>query len=136
MFRRREWPTLKDAVSHRVFLLGRDRVQPVIAQRAEQALAVWCRSPVHQIAKYRTEIELIGRQRPTECQVAGAFGSGSKTDKQHVIAGRVWRRGAKLISPKPKRLPRAQFVRDEANDIGVLAWLRDVFEIAQPDLAI
>ena len=39
---RREGPALHDALPHRVFLLGADGVESVVAQRAEQSFAFRC----------------------------------------------------------------------------------------------
>ena len=66
--------------------------------------------------------------------MAGALGVGDEADEQHVAVGPIWRLIAEFVAPQPERPPGAQFVRRQADDVRVLAWLRDELEVVQPDL--
>ena len=65
--------------------------------------------------------------------MAGAFGVGDEIYEQRVAVGAVGRQRTELIAPQPKRPPRAQFVRGEADDIGALSWLWNKLKVMQPD---
>jgi hypothetical protein len=65
--------------------------------------------------------------------VAGALGIGNEADEQHAAIGSIGRLLAELVAPKPEGPPGAQFVRYQADDIGVFTWLGDEFEVVEPD---
>ena len=104
-----------------------------VAQGADQPFPFRRRSTVGQISKRRAEIEDTRRQRPAKRQVARALGVGDEANEQRAAVGAIWRLLAELVAPQPERLPRAQLMRYEADDIGTLSRLRDELEVVQPD---
>ena len=128
-----KWPALHDPIARRIFLLCADGIEVKITQRTDQPFSFRCVAAVGQIPERRAEIEHIGGQRPAEGEMAGAFGSGGEINKQYFLVGTTWRMLAELVPPQTERPPRAQFARYEADNIRMFAWLRDEFEIVQPD---
>ena len=45
------------------------------------------------------------------------------------------RRTVEIVTPELKRPPGSQLARDQADDVGALAWLTDEFEVMQPYLS-
>jgi len=68
--------------------------------------------------------------------VASAFGVGDEVDEQHAAIGAIGRLFAKLVMPQTERPPGAQFMRYQADDLRMLTWPRDIFEIVQPDFIV
>jgi hypothetical protein len=129
-----ERPSLDDALPHRVFVFRPNRIDAEIRQCTEQALAFRWQAPVYDAAKHGREIEHLCRERPTQCQVAGALGVSDEANEQDAsVCAERWRL-AQLVAPKPKGPPRAQFLRTKADHIGTLAGLRNEFEVLEPYL--
>ena len=116
------------------FCFALDRVEPVIAQGAEQPFALRRPQPVDQVAKRRAQVEHGARQRPAERQVAGAFCVCDEADEQRAAIGPIRGLLAKFVAPELERPPGAQLASGKTDDVWALAGPRDELEVVQPDL--
>ena len=97
------------------FSLRTDGVEPEIGQCADQAGASGRWEAIGAVAKFREQVENIGRHRPAQSTEAAEFGAGVVRHKQGVRPDRErWCR-PKFSAPQTPGLSAAQFLRHHAD---------------------